>query len=139
MSGRADEVRQDVAWLPPVRWATCVALWSAFAVVLLLPHLDLSLRTVAPIGFASAAFRTLVAVLDRRGGRGIGAALGLSWCADAALLTAFLEITGGAFNPFIVMLVTYVWIAAVTSPGWAVPVAFVAANGFSWLVLGHVH
>ena len=64
---------------------------------------------------------------------------GLAWCADAALLTGLLDITGGPFNPFIVMFVTYVWLAAVTvSPPWAVLVTVVSAIGFAWLVVDHV-
>jgi hypothetical protein len=44
--------------------------------------------------------------------------------ADAALLTGLLDITGGPFNPFIVMYVTYVWLAAATlSPRWGFIVA----------------
>ena len=66
--------------------------------------------------------------------------LGVAWRADAALLTGLLDITGGPFNPFIVMYVTYVWLAAVTvSPPWAVLVTVVVGDRASaWLVVDHV-
>ena len=38
---------------------------------------------------------------------------GLALAADAALLTGLLDITGGPFNPFIVMYAAYIWVAAV--------------------------
>jgi two-component system sensor histidine kinase RegB len=65
--------------------------------------------------------------------------LAASLSADALLLTGLLDITGGPFNPFIVMYVTYVWLAAVTvSPRWAALVTLVSVAGFGWLLLDHV-
>jgi two-component system sensor histidine kinase RegB len=55
------------------------------------------------------------------------------------LLTGLVDITGGPFNPFVVMFATYVWVAAVTvSPAWGVVVALVSAGGFAWLVVDHL-
>ena len=139
MSSRPDPVRHVVAWLTVVRWVTCVALWAVLVAVWSLRHLDLSLRAVAPFGLAAAICRTLVLVLHQRGRPVPRPLQGLAWCADAALLTGLLDITGGPFNPFIVMFVTYVWLAAVTvSPPWAVLVTVVSAIGFAWLVVDHV-
>ena len=140
MENRDDEVRHVVAWLPAVRWVTCIVLWVVVAVVWLFPHLDLPLRAIAPLGLTAAICRTAVTVLFQRGQRVPRALLGVSWCAEAALLTGLLDITGGPFNPFIVMYVTYVWLGAVTlSPRWGVAVAVVSTVGFGWLVLDHVH
>jgi two-component system, sensor histidine kinase RegB len=139
MSSRPDHVRHDVAWLAVVRWATCVVLWAAVLAAWLLPHLDLSLRAVAPLGLAAAICRTLVVALDRRGRQMPRVLRGLSLSADAALLTGLLDITGGPFNPFIVMFVTYVWLAEVTlSLPWATVVTVVSVAGFSWLVVDHL-
>lgn len=139
MATRSDDVRYVAAWLPVTRWATCILLWIAIGVSWLFPHLDLSLRTLAPFGLTAAICRTLVAVSFQRGRHVSRALLGVSWSAEAALLTGLLDITGGPFNPFIVMYVTYVWLAAVTlSPRWGVMVALVSAAGFGWLVLDHV-
>ncbi len=138
---RADSqgVRHVVAWLPPMQWATCAMLWSVIAVAWLFPHLGLSLREIAPFGVTAAFCRTLVAVALARRGTAPAALLGISLAADAALLTGLLDITGGPFNPFIVMYVTYVWLAAATlSVQWAIVVGLVSAAGFGWLVVDHV-
>jgi two-component system sensor histidine kinase RegB len=119
---------------------TCVLLWVAVAVSLLFPHLDLPLRAIAPLGLTAAICRTSVTVLFHRGRSVPRALLGVSWSAEAALLTGLLDITGGPFNPFIVMYVTYVWLAFVTlSPRWGVLVALVSTVGFGWLVIDHVN
>jgi two-component system, sensor histidine kinase RegB len=140
MVNRPDEVRHVVAWLPAIRWVTSILLWVAVGVSWFFPHLDLPLRALAPFGLTAAICRTIVTLLFQRGRPVPQALLGVSWCAEAALLTGLLDITGGPFNPFIVMYVTYVWLATVTlSPRWGVLVALVSTVGFGWLVLDHVH
>ena len=76
-------------------------LWVVVAAVWLLPHLDLPLRAIAPLGLTAAICRTISALLAERGRRVPRPLAGLSWCAEAALLTGLLDITGGPFNPFI--------------------------------------
>lgn len=139
MVSQSSEMRHVVAWLPAVRWITCVALWVVLAVVWLAPHLDLPLRTIAPLGLAAAICRTLVALAIHRSGTAHPVLLGLSLAADATLWTGLLDITGGPFNPFIVMYVTYVWLAGVTlSLRWGFLVAALSALGFGWLVFDHL-
>src|SRR5262245_12687640 len=134
------DVRHVVAWLPVVRWATCALLWIVFVAAWLLPHLDLSLRGIAPLGLAAALCRTFVAALVQKRGGAPQALVGFSLAIDAALLTGLLDITGGPFNPFIVMFVTYVWLASVSlSPGWGSLVGLVSRLGFGWLVADHVN
>ena len=129
MSNAPSEVRHDVAWLQPVRWATCVVLWTLLGVLWLFPHLDLSLREVSWLGLAAAICRTVVvsrvlaavSACRRR-------CLALALAADAALLTGLLDITGGPFNPFIVMYAAYIWVAVVAiSPVWAAVVGVASA------------
>ena len=75
MSNAPSEVRHDVAWLQPVRWATCAVLWTLLGVLWLFPHLDLSLREVSRLGLAAAICRTAVVLaFHRRQTRAIGAA-----------------------------------------------------------------
>jgi two-component system, sensor histidine kinase RegB len=139
MVNNPTDVRHVVAWLPAVRWSTCVVLWTVFAVAWLFPHLDLPLRAIVALGLTAAICRTLVAATFRARQRAPRWLRGLSLAADAAMLTGLLDITGGPFNPFIVMYVTYVWLAGVTvSPAWAGLVAAVAAAGFGWLVVDHL-
>lgn len=139
MLTRRAQVRHLVAWLPVVRWLTAALLWLVVAIVWLFPHLDVPLRESAWLGLGAAICRTAVAVIGR-GGRSVSPTLyGLCWSVEAALLTSLLDITGGLFNPFLVMYVTYVWIATATlSPAWGVVVAIVSAAGFGWLILDHV-
>jgi two-component system sensor histidine kinase RegB len=139
MSNTSFEVRHVVAWLQPTRWITCIALWAVLAVVWLFPHLDLSLRGIRVLGLAAAMCRTFVLVTSRRSGRSPRALLGLAFASDAVLLTGLLDITGGPFNPFIVMFVAYVWAAAVVvSPSWAAATSLVSLAGFGWLVVDHL-
>ena len=135
----SSEVRHVVAWLQPVRWITCVALWAFLAIVWLFPHLDLSLRSIGVLGLAAAVCRTLVFVTCQMRGSAPSAFLGLAFASDAVLLTGLLDITGGPFNPFIVMYAAYVWAAAVVvSPAWAAAVSGVSLAGFGWLVVDHL-
>ena len=80
----------------------------------------------------------VVAALQHRGDGAICAAR-RSAGVDAALLTGLLDITGGPFNPFIVMYAMYIWLGAVAvSPRWAVVVSVASAVGFGWLVVDHL-
>jgi two-component system sensor histidine kinase RegB len=138
MSDESKEMRHVVAWLPVIRWTTCALLWSVMGVAWLLPHLDLSLRAIALLGLTAAICRTLIAVLLQTRGAAPRALLGFGLAIDAALLTGLLDITGGPFNPFIVMFAIYVWLATVSlSPRWGMLVAAVATIGFGWLVVDH--
>ncbi len=139
MLNRPEDVRHVVAWLPITRWVACLSWWAVLATVLVFPHLDLPLRTIAPFGLTAAICRTLIALLPQRGMPVPRAILGICWCAETALLAILLDITGGPFNPFIVMYVTYVWLATVTlGARWGLFVGVVSMGGFAWLVHDHV-
>jgi hypothetical protein len=86
MAEQRGEMRHIVAWLPFVRWVTCVVLWVVVASVFVFPHLDLPLRAIAPFGLAAAICRTVVLVLSRRGSQVSAPVVGICWCAEAALL-----------------------------------------------------
>lgn len=139
MSKAPSEVRHDVAWLQPVRWATCVLLWTLLGVLWLFPHLDLSLREVGWLGLTGALCRTAVVLASRRSQRVPSGLIGVELVGDAILLTGLLDITGGPFNPFIVMYATYIWVAIVAiSPPWAAVVAAASVSCFGWLVVDHL-
>jgi two-component system sensor histidine kinase RegB len=132
-------VRHDVAWLATVRWATCGALWIGTAAAWLIRAVDLPLRAAAPFGLAAAICRTLVLAATQRRGSAPPLLMGASVAADAVLLTALVDLTGGPFNPFIVIYAVYVWLAAAAiSWRWAVVVAVCSAGGLGWLVLDHL-
>jgi hypothetical protein len=139
MGNAQSEVRHDVAWLQPLRWATCAVLWTVLGALWAFPHLDLSLREVSRLGLAAAICRTVVAIASHRRSAASPVLIGVALAADAALLTGLLDITGGPFNPFIVMYAVYIWVGAVAMSPWrAAIVGVVSAMGFSWLVVDHL-
>src|SRR5262245_64697528 len=114
MPAAPGDVRHVVAWLRVARWITCALLWVVVVAVWSLPNLDLPLRAIAPFGLAAAICRTLVTLRFERHQTVPPFLLGVLWSVEAALLTGLLDLTGGPFNPFIVMYVTYIWLATVT-------------------------
>ena len=140
MVKESSEVRQVVAWLPAARWFTCALLWGVVAAVWFFPHLDLPLRGIAVFGLTAAICRTAIEAVRYLRPLVPHWMLGASQVADVALLTGLLDITGGAFNPFIVMYAITVWLAFATlSLRWGLFVTCVSLLGFSGLVLDHVH
>lgn len=133
------EVRHDVAWLPPVRWATCVALWGMLAIAGFFPQIDPPVRAISILLLAAAICRTTVTASLHAYGAAPRWLAGFTFVIDAALLTGLLDITGGPFNPFIVMYAVYVWLSAVRASAiWATLAGLVAVGGFGWLVLDHL-
>jgi two-component system sensor histidine kinase RegB len=137
MTSGSAAVRQFAAWLQPVRWATSLVLWSVVAGVWLLPF-DLPLREIAPFGVAAAIARTWIAVLVRGDRRLPVWLVTASLVADAALLSGLLEITGGPFNPFVVMYGVYVWLGILLSLPSATVVGVASAIALGWLVFDHL-
>ncbi len=133
------EVWHLVARLTTIRLTTCALLWAAFVTSVALPSLNLPLREVALIGLAAAFCRTLVVLSNRSRGAASSSVLGASLVCDAILLTGLLDITGGPFNPFIVMYAVYVWLAVVTaSSRWGLLTGTLSAAGFAWLIFDHL-
>ena len=74
-----------------------------------------------------------------KGGDASRTLLGVAFAADAALLAGLLDLTGGLYNPFLVMYLVYVWAASVlASPRWGLFVGTVSLLGFAWLVFDHL-
>ena len=133
------DVRHVVAWLPAVRWATCLALWAALAVAWLLPGVDFPLRAIAPWALAAAICRTIALTMAQTGRAVQPWLLGVVVAADAAFFTGLLDITGGPFNPFIVMYAVFVWFGSVAlAPRWGVLAGMVSGAGFAWLIVDHL-
>jgi two-component system, sensor histidine kinase RegB len=139
MSAMSGKVRHVVAWLPATRAVTCAALWLMTAAAWALPALHLPLRVIAPLGLAAAICHTLLAALAQLGRVSPPAVIGISLSIDAALMTGLLDLTGGPFNPFIVMYAVFIWLAVVAaSPRWSAAVAAVSVAAFGWLIVDHV-
>jgi two-component system sensor histidine kinase RegB len=114
-------------------------MFAVLTVMWALPGLDLSLRSIWPLGLVAVLFRSGVVLTAHRRGPVSSVLAGASLTADALLLTGLLDITGGPYNPFIVIYAVYVWLAAATvSPAWAIVVTIASLVGFGWLVADHL-
>jgi two-component system sensor histidine kinase RegB len=113
--------------------------WLVFAIAWFAPSLHLPLREITALGLTAAICRTLVVVDWQRRGVASTDLVGLALAADTALVAGLLDLTGGPYNPFIVMYVVYVWAAAVlASRRWGLLTATIALLGFAWLVFDHL-
>ena len=127
-----------VPWLIRLRWATVAAEAAILLASALLVDFNFPLGRLTPLVAFSALLNILVAVwLTRRGvvPRGL-ASVGLML--DIVLLTALLEITGGPFNPFSVIYLVLVTLAALTLGRLhASGLALCSAVGYALLVYWH--
>src|SRR5262245_45558729 len=120
-------------WRSRLRGATCVIELIALALAWTVPTLDIPLDRLWPLVLLSALANGAIAArlwADKPLPR---AAEGLALLLDVALLTGLLDLTGGPFNPFIVIYFVQVALAAFTiGPGWAAAAALIAVLGFGW-------
>ncbi len=126
-------------WLIRIRWITACAAAAAVGGSLVFDAVDFPLRTLWPLLAASAVGNALVA---RSLGRGNAARVPLTifaLAADMLLLTGLLELTGGPFNPFIVVFAAQVALAALTvGRGSAMLLAALAAGSLAALTYWHI-
>lgn len=126
-------------WLTHLRWTTAAMQATVVAVVLLLPGLDLPLDHVAPFIAAAAVWNAVIAVWSTRGGAP-RALVGVALAVDVVMLTGLLELSGGPFNPFTVIYIAQIALAAVTLGGWwATALSVCAGTGFGVLVYWHLN
>lgn len=101
-------------WLVRVRWATVGADAAVLAAATVFAHADFPLAHLVPYLAASALGNAAIAMtLGRQRPVGIPPLLGLLLL-DVVLLTGVLELTGGPLNPFAVIYVVHVALAAVS-------------------------
>lgn len=126
-------------WLVALRWITVIVALTAAAVAWLLPGVDVPLRRLGLLIALTAAANTAVAVSLSRG-RPVPRALGaLGLGIEMLLLTGLLELTGGPFNPFGLILGAQVMLAALTlGRVYAVAGAALAAACYGVLIFWHV-
>jgi len=125
-------------WLIRLRWATAFVEGLAVLAALGLPAADFPLRHIVWL-LALAALANAAAAVRLSSGLPLArAATLLALLLDVALLTALIELTGGPFNPFSVVYVVYIALAAVTLgrvPGGMVGTAALA--GYLVLIYWH--
>jgi two-component system sensor histidine kinase RegB len=125
-------------WLVRLRWTTACIETLAVLVVVLLPSIDLPLDHLVWIIGASALTNAAVAMRLSRGASIPAPAATATLTLDVVLLTGLLELTGGPFNPFSVIYVVQVTLAAVTlgaAAGWWM--GAVAASAYGVLIYWH--
>jgi two-component system, sensor histidine kinase RegB len=133
------EPRIALAWLVRLRWGAVIGQLVTLGVAagplgMTLPWAPLLALVLVTAGVNAAA----LAVLRLRhpiSPRGVGALLAI----DAALLTGLLYFTGGPSNPFSVLYLVHVTLAAVILPtGWSVFLGLLALAGYGLLFFRHV-
>jgi two-component system sensor histidine kinase RegB len=126
-------------WLNRLRWATAVIQLGVTALVLTLPDLDVPLHELLPLLAMAALTNGAIATWLSLGRELPRLAAGASLLLDVIVLTGLLEITGGPFNPFIVIYGVQVALAACTlGRAWAWVAGSAAIGGFGWLVYHHM-
>ncbi len=126
-------------WLIRLRWTTAAIEAIVGGVAWVFPGLDFPLRHVAPVILAASVVNVVVA-LGLSGGRPLPRAFSLAaLMLDTALLVGLLDLTGGPFNPFSVILVAQVTLAALTLGALhAALLGGFAAAGFGLLTYWHL-
>ncbi len=126
-------------WLIRLRWSTAIIEAIVVGVAWTFPHLDFPLHEIAPVILAAAIVNAIVAINLSRGRPQHSSFSLLAMLLDVALLVGLLDLTGGPFNPFTVVLVAQVTLAALTlGPAPAALLGGFAAAGFGLLAYWHL-
>ncbi len=128
-----------VPWLARLRWARGSVGAVIVLVAIALPRLDFPLSHLAPLLAATSALNIAAAVQLSRRRTPHGLVSTLDLLLQPILLTELLELTGGPFNPFAVVYVVPIALAALTlGPVRGVAVALASVGGYALLAYGHL-
>jgi two-component system, sensor histidine kinase RegB len=122
-------------WLIRLRVITAVLDFAVVAIALAWPGADFPLRQAAGVVALSGLVNGLMALALRRGWSPPAPLLVLALLVDVALLSWLLDLTGGPFNPFAVVLAVHVALAGVTAGRAAALVVGVGAAAAYGLLL----
>jgi len=127
-------------WLVRLRWATVVVELLLLAMTFALPALDLPLDHIAWLILLDVTVNAVVArQLARAGGESRWIAA-IALAVQVILLTALLELTGGPSNPFVVVYVLQVALAALTIGSLpATVLGLFALGSYGVLIYWHAH
>ena len=128
--------RINLRWIVRLRWGAVVG--QALTILLAGRFLRQPLPTPALLGvvLALALGNAIVHVWLARGGLPTDRACGLNLLADIVALTALLALSGAAYNPFSVLYLVHITIAAVILPArWSLLVATASVLAYSALQL----
>jgi two-component system sensor histidine kinase RegB len=121
-----------------MRWITVAVQLGTVALVWLFPNLDAPLRSLTPLILASALMNAVSAGWLAQRKTVPCAIRAVSLAADVVLLTGLLDVTGGPYNPFIVIYGVYIGLAAATM-GIGSAWALAAFSALAYAVLVYLH
>lgn len=128
-----------VPWLARLRWARGSVDAVIVLVAIALPRLDFPLSHLAPLLAATSALNIAAAVQLSRRRTPHGLVSTLDLLLQPILLTELLELTGGPFNPFAVVYVVPIVLAALTlGPARGVAVTLASVGGYTLLAYWHL-
>ena len=126
--------RINLRWIVLLRWGAVAGQAITILVAGRFLKQPLPLTPLLSVVAALALMNAVIHVWLWRGGQPTDRACGLNLLADIAALTALLALSGGAFNPFSVLYLVHITIAAVILPArWSLLLA--AASVLSYSVL----
>jgi two-component system sensor histidine kinase RegB len=128
-----------VPWLIRLRWMRAAVDAAVIATAIALPGIDFPLRRVAPLLAATALMNAVAAVRLGRRQPLPRLLVTVDLVVQALLLTELLELTGGPFNPFVVVYAMPIALAGLTA-GRAIGglVAAVSVSGYTLLAYWHL-
>jgi len=128
-----------VPWLARLRWTRGVVDAVVVLVAMALPTLDFPLSHLAPLLAATGALNIATAVQLSRGRQPHPRLSTLDLLLQPFLLTELLELTGGPFNPFAVVYVVPIALAALTlGAARGVAVTLASVGGYTLLAYWHL-
>ena len=127
-------------WLIRLRWTTAAIEAGVALVAWSFPDLELPLRRIALLVAAASASNAAAAIWLSREGALPRPAAAIGLALDTILLAALLELTGGPFNPFVVVFAVQVALAALTlGAAYAWSIAACASVCYGLLIYWHLH
>ena len=124
----------NLRWIVRLRWLAVAGQAATILVGSRLVASHLPVDTMLLVCGALAAGNGLVQLWLLRGGKPTDRASGLNLLADVCALTALLALSGGASNPFSLLYLVHITIAAVILPTrWVLAIAGAGAFAFSAL------
>lgn len=125
----------NLRWIVRLRWGAVVGQIATIVASPLLVDAPLRVGPMLSVCATVALFNLGVQVWLLRGGAPTDRTCGLNLLSDVAALTALLALSGGAANPFSLLYLVHITIAAVILPErWLVVLAVAGAAGYSGLL-----
>ena len=126
--------RINLRWIVRLRWGAVAGQVMAILIARRLVSMALPIAALLAVCGALALANLGVQIWLDRGGRPTDRACALNLLADIAALTALLALSGGRENPFSVLYLVHITIAAVILPArWSIGLALASVIAFSAL------